>query len=70
MVSTSDKRAQAFIWYLKFSCKLLFHFFQKPLYAPLPDLAASVLVSIFASVFELDTFSGNKYWLFLKLYFC
>ena len=61
MVSTGDdKRGEAFIWYLQFSSKLLFHLFQKLVYAPFPDFVVCVLVSILASIFELDPFSGNN----------
>lgn len=61
MVSTGDnKRREAFIWYLPFSSRLLFRLFQKLIYAPFPDFAVYVLVSILASIFELDNFSGNS----------
>lgn len=61
MVSTGDdKRAQVLIWYLQFSSKLLFHFFQKLLYDPFPDFVVCVLVSILVSVFGLDTSTDHN----------
>ena len=43
-----------------FFSKLLFHLFQKLIYAPFPDFVVCVLVSILASIFELDPFSDNN----------
>lgn len=61
MVSTGDnERGEAFIWYLPFSSRLLFRLFQKLIYAPFSDFVVYVLVSILASIFELDPFSGNS----------
>lgn len=62
MVSTGDnKRDWSICWcYVFLPDYFSKALFQKLIYAPFPDFAVYVLVSILASIFELDNFSGNS----------